>query len=123
MGRPRGLRALAWVAAIASVATLVTAGAVGIGHRSDRAAGGAVAIPTASTDVEDPPVRAADRSTRPLDCGEHLQELPPPVRNPGLYTGALKYHDGRLCAELDPDALREEVSRCDPPEVFVCAIP
>lgn len=123
MRRQRRLRTLAWVAAIASVATLVTVGAVGIGDRSDRAADGAVAIPTASTAVQDPPVRAAEGVARPLDCGEHLQELPPPIRNSSLYTGTLEYRDGRLCAPLDPDAPRHEVSHCEPPEVFVCAIP
>lgn len=123
VGRPRGLRTLAWIAAIAALATLVTAGAIGVADRADTAVGGPVAVPTASTAIEDPPVRAADRSTEPLDCGEHLQQLPPPIRNSSLYTGSLEYRDGRLCAPLDPDAPRQEVSRCDPPHVFVCAIP
>ena len=123
VGRQRGLRTLAWIAALASVATLVAVGVAGVADRSDTAAAGAVAIPTASTTGEDPQVRAADRSAEPLDCGEHLQQLPPPIRNSSLYTGTLEYRDGRLCAPLDPDAPRQEVSRCDPPDVFVCAIP
>lgn len=113
---------LALIAAVAAIATLVGAAAHGVGDRSDPGIGGAVAIPTASRSVEDPPVRATDRSARPLDCGDHLQQLPAPIRNYSMYRGTLEYRDGRLCARLDPDAPREEVSRCDPPDVLVCPI-
>lgn len=84
----------------------------------------AVSIPSADPDARTSAVRAADPGQRPADCGDHLQDLPRPVRHYGLYTGRLEWRDDRLCSPLSPDELHgEDQPRCEPPDLFACAVP
>lgn len=96
---------------------LVTTLPVGTG-----ASGDAVSIPSARPSDGTTVVRAADRHVGPADCGDHLQELPRPIRKGGLWTGTLEWRDGRLCRPLPP-AEGEPRPRCEPPWVLACVVP
>lgn len=127
---PRGLRAT--VARLTggpgAVLLVAVAGAVVAGllvatlPDGTGASGDAVSIPSARPSDGTTVVRAADRHVGPADCGDHLQELPRPIRRGGLYTGTLEWRDGRLCRPLPPTD-GEPPPRCEPPSVPVCVVP